>query len=205
MQWAAFLLATLGFAYLPGPAMLYTAAQTLGRGRRAGWLAVIGVHMGCYIHVFAAALGLALLFAAIPPAYVAMKIIGGLYLLWMGMRLWRQGIRAHGGEVPLATTKRVLRDSFLVEVLNPKTALFFVAFLPQFVQPESAMPVAWQLLWLGIATNVLFSSADIVVVLLASPLRAFLQKSQGSSTLIQRIGGSVLMGLGGNTLAQAAR
>ena len=205
MQWAAFLLATLGFAYLPGPAMLYTAAQTLGRGRRAGWLAVIGVHMGCYIHVFAAALGLALLFAAIPPAYVAMKIIGGLYLLWMGMRLWRQGIRAHGGEVPLATTKRVLRDSFLVEVLNPKTALFFVAFLPQFVQPESVMPVAWQLLWLGIATNVLFSSADIVVVLLASPLRAFLQKSQGSSTLIQRIGGSVLMGLGGNTLAQAAR
>lgn len=205
MQWAAFILAALGFAYLPGPAMLYTAAQTLGRGRRAGWLAVVGVHMGCYVHVIAAALGLALLFAAIPPAYIAMKIVGGLYLLWIGLKLWQQGIRAHGDEVPLATTKRVLRDSFLVEVLNPKTALFFVAFLPQFVQPESAMPVAWQLLWLGIATNVLFSSADVVVVLLASPLREWLQRSRGSSTLIQRIGGSVLMGLGGNTLAQAVR
>ena len=205
MQWAAFILAALGFAYLPGPAMLYTAAQALGRGRRAGWLAVMGVQMGCYVHVVAAALGLALLFAAIPPAYIAMKVIGGLYLLWMGLRLWQQGIRAHGDEVPLATTKRVLRDSFLVEVLNPKTALFFVAFLPQFVQPESAMPVAWQLLWLGIATNALFSSADIVVVLLASPLREWLQKSHGSSRLIQRIGGGVLMGLGGNTLAQAAR
>lgn len=205
MQWAAFILAALGFAYLPGPAMLYTAAQTLGRGRRAGWLAVVGVHMGCYVHVIAAALGLALLFAAIPPAYIAMKIVGGLYLLWIGLKLWQQGIRAHGDEVPLATTKRVLRDSFLVEVLNPKTALFFVAFLPQFVQPESAMPVAWQLLWLGIATNVLFSSADVVVVLLASPLRDWLQRSRGSSTLIQRIGGSVLMGLGGNTLAQAVR
>jgi len=177
----------------------------LGRGRRAGWLAVIGVHMGCYVHVVAAALGLALLFAAIPPAYIAMKIIGGLYLLWMGLRLWQQGIRTHGEEMPLATTKRVLRDSFLVEMLNPKTALFFVAFLPQFVQPESAMPVAWQLLWLGIATNVLFSSADVMVVLLASPLRQWLQKSHGSSRLIQRIGGGVLMGLGGNTLAQAAR
>lgn len=205
MQWAAFILAALGFAYLPGPAMLYTAAQTLGRGRRAGWLAVVGVHMGCYVHVVAAALGLALLFAAIPPAYIAMKIVGGLYLLWIGLKLWQQGIRAHGDEVPLATTKRVLRDSFLVEVLNPKTALFFVAFLPQFVQPESAMSVAWQLLWLGIATNVLFSSADVVVVLLASPLRDWLQRSRGSSTLIQRIGGSVLMGLGGNTLAQAVR
>lgn len=105
----------------------------------------------------------------------------------------------------MATTKRVLRDSFLVEVLNPKTALFFVAFLPQFVQPESTMPVTWQLLWLGIATNALFSSADVVVVLLASPLRKWLQKSHGSSQIIQRIGGGVLMGLGGNTLAQAAR
>jgi len=133
-----------------------------------------------------------------------MKVIGGLYLLWMGLRLWQQGIHAHE-EVPLATTKRVLRDSFLVEVLNPKTALFFVAFLPQFVQPESAMPVAWQLLWLGVATNALFSSADVVVVLLASPLREWLRKSHGSSRLIQRVGGGVLMGLGGNTLAQATR
>jgi threonine/homoserine/homoserine lactone efflux protein len=134
-----------------------------------------------------------------------MKIIGGLYLLWMGVRLWQQGIRTSSDELPLASTKRVLRDSFLVEVLNPKTALFFVAFLPQFVQPDIAMPVAWQLLWLGIATNVLFSSADVVVVLLASPLRAWLQTSHGSSRLIQRIGGGVLMGLGGNTLVQAAR
>ncbi|WP_249975995.1 LysE family translocator [Vreelandella olivaria] len=205
MQWAAFLIAALGFAYLPGPAMLYTAAQTLGRGRRAGWLAVIGVHMGCYVHVVAAALGLALLFATVPPAYIAMKVVGGLYLLWIGLRLWKQGIRGHGDDVPLATTKRVLRDSFLVELLNPKTALFFVAFLPQFVQPESSMPVAWQLLWLGIATNVLFSSADVMVVLLASPLRKWLQKSGGSSSLIQRMGGGVLMGLGGNTLSQAVR
>lgn len=205
MQWAAFLIATFGFAFLPGPAMLYTAAQTIGRGRRAGWLAVAGVHLGCYVHVLAAALGLALLFAAIPPAYIAMKVIGGLYLLWVGLRLWQQGISHQSDDVPLLSAKRVLRDSMLVEVLNPKTALFFIAFLPQFVQPESTMPVAWQLVWLGVATNMLFSSADIVVVLLASPIRAWLQRSSGSSSLIQRLGGGVLMGLGGNTLVQAAR
>ncbi|MGP9798501.1 LysE family translocator [Halomonas sp. 86] len=205
MQWAAFLVATLGFAFLPGPAMLYTAAQTIGRGRRAGWLAVVGVHLGCYVHVAAAALGLALLFAAIPPAYIAMKVIGGLYLLWMGLRLWQQGVAHQADDVPLVSAKRVLRDSMLVEVLNPKTALFFIAFLPQFVQPESAMPIAWQLMWLGIATNVLFSTADVMVVLLASPLRRWLQKSSGSSSLIQRLSAGILMALGGNTLFQAAR
>lgn len=205
MQWAAFLIATLGFAFLPGPAMLYTAAQTLGRGRRAGWLAVVGVHLGCYFHVVAAALGLALLFAAIPPAYIAMKVIGGLYLLWMGVRLWQQGLPSQTESVTPVAVKRVLRDSALVEVLNPKTALFFIAFLPQFVQPESAVPVAWQLLGLGMATNVLFSTADIAVVMLASPLRAWLQKSSGSSSLIQRVSGGLLMGLGGNTLSQVMR
>lgn len=205
MQWAAFFIATMGFAFLPGPAMLYTAAQTIGRGKRAGWLAAAGVHLGCYVHVVMAALGLALLFAAIPAAYITMKVAGGVYLLWVGLRLWRKGVPLQGESVPGINTKRVLRDSILVEVLNPKTALFFVAFLPQFVQPESAVPVAWQLLWLGIATNLLFSIADVVVVMLASPLRRWLQRKSNSSRLIQRISGGVLMVLGGNTLAQATR
>ena len=206
MDLLTFVLAALGFAYLPGPAMLYTAAQTLGRGRRAGWQAVLGVHLGCYVHVIAATLGLATLFAAVPPAYVAMKLIGGGYLIWAGIRLWRQGL----GEAPmldkLASARRVLRDSFLVELLNPKTALFFVAFLPQFVQPEADMAMTWQLLCLGIATNLIFSSADVVTVLLASPLRRWITRGKGrSSCWLQRVGGGVLGGLGIHGLLHATR
>lgn len=206
MEWLAFVIAALGFAYLPGPAMLYTAAQTLGRGRRAGFCAVLGVHLGCYVHVIAAALGLAALFAAVPPAYVAMKIIGGCYLLWVGMRLWRRGIGSP--ETTDGTGKgarRVMVDSMLVEILNPKTALFFVAFLPQFAQPEAGMAMGWQLLWLGIATNFLFSSADVVVVMLAAPLRRWLQGSRGSTRLAQRLGGGLLASLGAHGLTQVYR
>ncbi|MHB0774688.1 LysE family translocator [Halomonas sp. WWR20] len=203
-----FVIAALGFAFLPGPAMLYTAAQTLARGRRAGWLAVLGVHLGCYAHVVAASLGLAALFAAVPPAYVAMKVVGGVYLLWAGWRIWRLGLGAAEAEASSAVSRHArhaLRDSIIVEVFNPKTALFFVAFLPQFVQPEASMPVAWQLLWLGIATNFLFSSADVVVVLLAVPLRKWLQGQQGSSRLVQRLGGGLLAGLGMHGLLNASR
>ncbi|WP_322528192.1 LysE family translocator [Salinicola sp. LHM] len=206
MDLLTFVLAALGFAYLPGPAMLYTAAQTLGRGRRAGWQAVLGVHLGCYVHVVAATLGLAALFAAVPLAYVAMKVIGGIYLLWAGVRLWRQGL----GEAPQlesrASARRVLRDSFLVEVLNPKTALFFVAFLPQFVQPQADLAMTWQLLCLGVVTNLIFSSADVVTVLLAAPLRRWLTADRrGGSRWLQRLGGGVLGGLGVNTLIHASR
>ncbi|KAA0018337.1 LysE family translocator [Salinicola corii] len=206
MDLLTFILAALGFAYLPGPAMLYTAAQTLGRGKRSGWFAVAGVHLGCYVHVIAATLGLAALFAAVPPAYVAMKVVGGIYLLWAGVRLWRQGL----GEAPQldsrATARRVLRDSFLVEVLNPKTALFFVAFLPQFVQPQADLAMTWQLLCLGVATNLIFSSADVVTVLLAAPLRRWLTADRrDGSRWLQRLGGGVLGGLGINTLVHASR
>lgn len=201
-----FVIAALGFAFLPGPAMLYTAAQTLARGRRAGWLAVFGVHLGCYAHVIAAALGLAALFQAVPPAYVAMKVVGGLYLLWAGWRMWRLGLgTTDASAVATRSTRHALRDSIFVEVLNPKTALFFVAFLPQFVQPEAGLSVTWQLLWLGVATNFLFSSADIVVVLLASPLRDWLQGQRTSSRLVQRLGGSMLAGLGAHGLLNASR
>lgn len=206
MDLLTFALAALGFAYLPGPAMLYTAAQTLGRGRRAGWQAVLGVHLGCYVHVIAATLGLAALFAAVPPAYVAMKLIGGAYLVWAGIRLWRQGLGEASALDERASARRVLRDSFLVEVLNPKTALFFVAFLPQFVQPEADLAMTWQLFFLGVATNLIFSSADVVTVLLAAPLRRWITQGEGrSSRWLQRAGGGVLGGLGVHGLLHASR
>ncbi len=83
-----FFVATFVFAYMPGPAMLYAAAQTIARGRRSGWMAALGIHIGGYAHVVAAAAGLALLFEIVPPLYIALKLIGAAYLIWLGLRLF---------------------------------------------------------------------------------------------------------------------
>lgn len=128
----AFVLATSIFAYMPGPSMLYTAAQTIARGRNAGWSAALGIHMGGYVHVVAAAVGLACLFQAIPTLYLALKLTGAGYLVWLGLRmilaLRQAGDRAEvSGE---RTARRAFWGSVSVEVLNPKTATFYVAFFP---------------------------------------------------------------------------
>src|SRR6476660_4874777 len=132
----AFAAATLAFAAFPGPAMLYTAAQTLARGRKSGFLAALGVHCGCYVHVIAATLGLSAIFRHVPELYLALKLVGAAYLVWLGIGMLRN--RGDGGEPQPAAWKspgRAFVESMLVEILNPKAAIFFVAFLPQFVDP----------------------------------------------------------------------
>jgi threonine/homoserine/homoserine lactone efflux protein len=146
----AFATLTLLAAYFPGPALLYTAAQTISHGRRAGFMAMLGIHLGCYLHVFAAAFGLSAVFKHVPELYVAVKLAGALYLVWLGISMIRTKLAAEG--LPVAPSKTVsarLLDSFIVEVLNPKVALFFIALLPQFVDPAGSLPVWGQLLILG--------------------------------------------------------
>lgn len=194
----AFAVATAIFAYMPGPAMLYTAAQTLARGRRGGLMAVIGIHVGCYVHVLAAVFGLAALMKLVPELYVVLKLAGALFLIWLGISMFRAP-GAAGPEVPLIPTRsprRAFVDSMLVEILNPKTAIFFVAFLPQFVDPSAAMPVWAQLLVLGTLVNLVFSSADVVVVLVAAFAIARLKASTAVQRLVRRVGGTILIGLG---------
>jgi len=193
----AFLAATALFAYMPGPALLYTAAQTIARGRRAGFLAAFGIHMGCYVHVFAAALGLSAIFSVVPSLYFALKLIGGAYLIFLGVQMIRT--RTSGGpvpELPHKTGRRAMVDSFLVEVLNPKVAIFFIAFLPQFVSPEAALPVWAQFLILGTIVNFAFTSADIVTVLFASEVKKRFTRHSKMQDLTRWAGGSLLVGLG---------
>ena len=130
-----FLATTAIFAFIPGPAMLYVAAQTIARGRWSGLMASLGVHLGCYVHVVAAAAGLSVLFHAVPVLYLAVKLAGAAYLVWLGIAMFRtraQGDVAASG-VASRSGRRAFVESVTVEVLNPKTALFFLAFLPQFV------------------------------------------------------------------------
>ncbi len=194
----AFLAATAVFAYVPGPAMLYATAQTLARGRRGGLAAAWGIHLGGYVHVLGAAFGLAALFEWVPSLYAALKLAGALYLVWLGIEMIRQRPAAHSGPAaPEPRTGQALQQSILVEVLNPKTAIFFVAFLPQFVDPAAALPVWAQLLFLGTIVNVMFSSADLVCVFGAGAIRARLGRSMRAVRIVRAIGGGTLIALGG--------
>lgn len=195
-----FLAATMLFAYMPGPAMLYTTAQTVARGRRAGFMAALGIHVGGYVHVIAAAAGLSALLHAVPTAYLAVKFAGALYLVWLGIMMFRQAGRAQNGQpvIQSKSAKRAFMESVTVEVLNPKTALFFLAFLPQFADPTASFAVWLQLLILGTFVNIAFSSADICCVVFSNALVARLKRSARAQKLLQRLGGAVLVGLGVN-------
>ena len=200
----AFLAATAVFAYMPGPAMLYAAAQTVSRGRWAGLTASLGIHLGGYVHVVAAAAGLSVLFHAVPVLYTVVKLAGAAYLVWLGIRLIRQAGEPVSAlpRVGARSARHALLESVAVEVLNPKTALFFLAFLPQFADPSAALPIWAQLLVLGTIVNVMFSSADLICVVLAGAVVERLRRSSRMLRVARRAGGAVLIGLGANLALQ---
>ncbi|OCO99125.1 MULTISPECIES: LysE family translocator [unclassified Ensifer] len=191
-HWISFVLATAIFACMPGPAILYMTAQTLAHGRKAGFLAALGIHIGCYVHIAAAALGLAALLHHALLLYTVIKLAGAVYLIWLGatMLLGAGKHTAHTG----AAKPGVLRDSIVVEILNPKTALFFVTFLPQFVDPTASMPLSMQFLMFGLLVNLALSIADVAAVFLASFTLGRLTGS--GSRLVPRACGSILIALG---------
>jgi threonine/homoserine/homoserine lactone efflux protein len=194
----AFLATTAIFAFIPGPAMLYAAAQTLARGRGPGLLASLGIHLGGYVHVIAAAAGLSILFHHVPMIYMAVKLAGAAYLIWLGISLLRSraaGDVAMPGIEP-KSGRRAFFESISVEVLNPKTAIFFVAFLPQFTDAAAGFPIWLQFVLLGTIVNLMFSFADVVCVVLAGAVVATLRRSTKAQRLTQRAGGAVLVGLG---------
>ncbi len=194
----AFFAATAVFAYIPGPSTLYAAARTLAGGRRSGWLAALGIHLGGYVHVFAAAFGLALLFKAVPKLYLGLKFAGAAYLIWLGVAMFQS--RPAGTAVDRLPqgkpANRAFWDSATVEVLNPKTALFYLAFLPQFTDPSAVLPVWGQLLILGTMVNLMFSSADVICVLVAARILEALKGPGAMGRWVQRICGTILIGLG---------
>ncbi|WP_420832218.1 LysE family translocator [Rhizobium cauense] len=191
--WIPFAIATVAFACVPGPAILYMTAQTLAHGRKAGLMSALGVHIGCYVHIMAAAVGLASLINHAPMAYTAMKFVGASYLVWLGVRMFLGW--SNGGDEADRPASASLRDSIIVEVLNPKTVLFFLTFLPQFVDPSAVMPLWAQFLILGIFVNLVFSLADVASVGIAS-LALVRLKGGYTGSIVPRTCGSILIGLG---------
>jgi threonine/homoserine/homoserine lactone efflux protein len=198
----AFLATTAIFAFIPGPAMLYAAARTLAGGRWSGLMATLGIHIGCYAHIVAAATGLSILFHAVPVLYMAVKLMGAAYLIWLGVSMFRARRK---DDAPLRAPKsggRAFFESIMVEVLNPKTAIFFMAFLPQFIDASAGAPVWLQFVVLGMIVNFMFSFADMIGVVLASTITARLNKSSRVQRLTQRAGGAILVGLGAHLALQ---
>lgn len=196
-EFVAFLATAAIFAFIPGPAMLYAAAQTMARGRRSGLMASLGLHVGGYAHIAAAAFGLSMLLAAVPPLYTAIKLCGAMYLVWLGISLFRSGSRdlvdTSSGN---ATGASSFLQSVTVEVLNPKTAMFYLAFLPQFISPSANLPPALQFIMLGTIVNVMFTLADLGAVFLAGLVTTRLRSSGAVQRWLQRAGGTILVVLG---------
>lgn len=189
-----FFLASMVFACMPGPGMLYAAAQTLASGRQAGWLSALGFHIAGLGHVAAAAFGVSALLAVVPPLFIVMKLAGAAYLIWLGIRYLR------GAPVlPSAPIARsALRDSVIVEAMNPKSALFHLAFLPQFTDASAGLPVWVQIVVLGVAVNAMFSVTDAILIETSHAIAAKLRASRRFISALQKVGGGILVGLGVN-------
>lgn len=193
---STFLLTTLIFAYLPGPAMLYTAAQTLARGRKAGLMASLGIHFGGYAHIVIAATGLTILFHAIPVAYTLVKICGALWLIWLGLKLLISRNSKPSSDLQNHQQQRAFSESIWVEILNPKTAIFYLAFLPQFIDAQATFPIWLQFLILGTIINLAFSSADVVCVFCADLILKKLKTSARGQHIFRYLSGSIFIMLG---------
>lgn len=202
---AAFLVASAIFAFTPGPGMLYMAVQTMAHGVRAGWASSVAFHLASYLHIAAAAFGVTVLLTAAPILLVALKLAGGAYLIWMGLRLWKGPRRDVPAVADMASRskERAFRDSLMVEVLNPKSALFYFAFLPQFTVSTATLPIWAQILVLGVIANVTFSLADIVCIVFARIVAARAAASTRLATWGRRIGGLTLGALGAKVMAEA--
>jgi threonine/homoserine/homoserine lactone efflux protein len=172
---ALFLAAALLLAITPGPGIFYVLARTLAGGRREGILSSLGTFIGGLFHVFAAALGVSAILAASAVAFHTVKYAGAAYLVWLGIRMIRT---RHAEMTPTVAvpSQRAFRQGILTEALNPKTALFFLSFIPQFIAPDRGYIFA-QFILLGAISVILNTGADLAVVLLAAPLERKLKSS----------------------------
>jgi RhtB (resistance to homoserine/threonine) family protein len=191
----AFAIASIALILTPGPDQLLIAARAVGQGREAGVVASLGIGAGLIIHIFAAALGIAALVAALPLALDLIRYAGAAYLLWLGIRL----VRARPEEAEAIVAARaplwaVFRQGVVTNLLNPKIVLFFLAFLPQFVTPETPHP-ALRMIILGAAFSVAGTLWNIVVAYSAGAAGAWMRRRPRVRKFQERFTGAVFIAL----------
>jgi threonine/homoserine/homoserine lactone efflux protein len=196
-RFVLFLTAAVLLAIAPGPGMLYVLARSLAGGKREGVLSALGTFFGGMVHVFAAALGVSIILAKSAVAFAAVKYVGAAYLCFLGVRMILDA-RKDTGEVAAQnfTPKRnPLWQGVATEVLNPKTALFFLSFIPQFVVRANGH-VFLQFVTLGTISVVMNTIADLIVIALAGPLGGKIRSSATFRRRQRTATGAIMIGLG---------
>ena len=193
----AFALTALVLLLIPGPAVLYIVTQSVEHGRRAGLTATLGVHTGTLVHIAAAALGLSAILVSSSLAFGAVRLVGAAYLIYLGVRTLLDRAAASGASTPRRDRRlgRIYRQGALVNATNPKTALFFFAFLPQFVDPHGAA-VPEQIVVLGFTFALLGLITDGAYGLLAGSAAGWVRGRSAVRSAQRRVTGCIFIGLG---------
>ncbi len=184
----------------PGPDNLLVIGRSTSQGARAGLLAALGIACGCFVHVFAAAFGLSAILATSATAFTVVKLAGAAYLVYIGINMLRTKIRSDTSELSVAVPKalswrRIFAQGFLTNVLNPKVALFFLAFVPQFIVPD-APNKALAFLFLGTLFNVNALAWTSFLALFSAGLSRRFKTSGALSAWFNRVVGGLFVGLG---------
>jgi threonine/homoserine/homoserine lactone efflux protein len=188
--------AALALNVTPGPDMLYVAGRSIGEGRLAGVVSSLGIAAGTLFHIAALAFGLSALLAAVPLAYDVVRWAGAAYLIYLGIRaLVRPVPLGEITTVAQASLGAVFRQGLVTNVLNPKVALFFLAFLPQFVDPSRGSAAA-QTVLLGLLFNTSGALVNVAVALGASAATLHLRRNRGWGLALQRVTGGLFVALG---------
>ena len=194
-----FLTAAVLLAVAPGPGMLYVLARSLAGGKREGVLSALGTFLGGMAHVFAAALGISVILAKSALAFAAVKYVGAAYLCFLGVRMILDARRENGrtelSAAELTPARNPLWQGVATEMLNPKTALFFLSYITQFVM-RSNVHVFLQFVTLGMISVGLNTTADLLVIALAGPLGERIRASATFRRRQRTVTGAIMIGLG---------
>ena len=195
MSLIPFLLAATLLAVTPGPGIAYVVARTVSGGRTEGLASCLGTSLGGLVHVLASSLGLSLIVAESAMAFSLLKYIGAAYLVYLGIgMLHRKETQVETTPIPFKGSRRALIEGIVVETLNVKTALFFLAFLPQFVSPQD--PLITQLFLLGCICVTLNTLVDVAAVFAAHRLMQSDLARSARAKLLNRLSGVMMIGIG---------
>ena len=196
VSWGLFLAASLALACTPGPDMVYVVSRALAQGRRAGLVSAAGLSLGLAVHTLLAALGVSVLLAGSVLAFTLLKAAGAIYLLWIGVQMWRvpPTLVFDAAGAPLDARRLFLQGS-MSALLNPKLALFFLAFLPQFVPADSRSPVA-DAVALGLTFSAIGVAVQALAGVVAGTLSERVRRRPGAVRGLFRCSGTLMIGLG---------